>query len=94
MKNTPDISIVVPVYREEKNIQPFLRRMESVLEPITKHYEIIFCCDPSTDATERIICEESNRNPRIQGLIFSRRFLSYLFRFLILFTKSFSSRYE
>jgi dolichol-phosphate mannosyltransferase len=74
MKNIPDISIVVPVYKEEKNIKPFLRRMESVLEPITKHYEIIFCCDPSTDSTERIICEESNRNPRIQGLIFSRRF--------------------
>jgi dolichol-phosphate mannosyltransferase len=74
MKKIPEISIVVPVYKEEKNIKPFLRRMEATLESITQHYEIIFCCDPSPDATEKIIVEESIRNPRVQGLIFSRRF--------------------
>ena len=36
------ISIVVPVYNEEKNIKPFLERIEKVLTKIDQKYEIIF----------------------------------------------------
>ena len=67
------ISIVVPVYREEKNIRPFLARLEPVLEKIGS-YEILFCLDPSPDDTEAVILEEVNRNPNIKLLVFSRRF--------------------
>ena len=44
-----DLSIIVPVYKEEKNIKPFLERLEKVLESITPNYEILFCLDPSPD---------------------------------------------
>jgi hypothetical protein len=30
-QKVPDISVVVPVYKEELNIRPFLERMEHVL---------------------------------------------------------------
>ena len=69
-----DISIVVPVYREESNIRPFLDRMEPVLASISEHYEILFCLDPSPDRTEQVIQAEIARDPRIKLVMFSRRF--------------------
>ncbi len=69
-----DISIVVPVYREEVNIRPFLERMVPVLSKISERYEIVFCLDPSPDRTEEVIKAEIARDPRIKLIVFSRRF--------------------
>ena len=69
----PEISVVVPIYREEQAVRLFLKRIEPVLEQIGS-YEIIFCYDPSPDRTKEIILEEIIRNPRIRMLVFSRRF--------------------
>lgn len=68
------ISLIVPVYKEEANIRPFLARAEAVFEEIGKSYEIIFALDPSPDRTEEVILEEINRNPNVKLLVFSRRF--------------------
>ena len=70
----PLISIVVPVYKEEANIRPFLQRTEAVMQKIGVAYECIFALDPSPDSTEEAILEEINRNPNIKLLVFSRRF--------------------
>jgi dolichol-phosphate mannosyltransferase len=72
-KREPLISVVVPVYKEERNIRPFLARLEPVIARLGS-YEIIFCLDPSSDRTEAVIHEEIARNPRIGLLVFSRRF--------------------
>ena len=69
----PLISVVVPVYKEEKNILPFLKRLVPVMDNLGT-YEIIFCLDPSPDRTEKIILEEIEKNPNISMLKFSRRF--------------------
>jgi polyisoprenyl-phosphate glycosyltransferase len=71
---SPIISVVVPVYKEERCIRPFLTRLESVLGKMEVPYEVIFSLDPSPDRTEEIILEEINRNPAIKLLVFSRRF--------------------
>lgn len=68
------ISIVVPVYREETNIRPFLQRMEAVLDRIRAPYEILFCLDPSPDKTELVIMDEIRRNEKIRLIKFSRKF--------------------
>ncbi len=73
-QSVPELSVVVPVYKEEANIRPFLQRMEAVLNGMGRAYEILFCLDPSPDRTEEIILEEINRNPHIKLLVFSRRF--------------------
>ena len=70
----PAISVVVPVYKEERGIRPFLVRLESVMLKIEVPYEVIFALDPSSDRTEQVILEEINRNPSIRLLVFSRRF--------------------
>jgi dolichol-phosphate mannosyltransferase len=65
---------VVPVYREENSIDPFLARMERVLGEIGMRYEIIFCLDPSPDETYEAILRNADRNPSIKLIQFSRRF--------------------
>jgi dolichol-phosphate mannosyltransferase len=68
------LSLVVPVYREEKNIPEFIRRIGAILAPITEDYELIFAMDPSPDRTEDVILEHRCRDGRIKLLKFSRRF--------------------
>jgi cellulose synthase/poly-beta-1,6-N-acetylglucosamine synthase-like glycosyltransferase len=69
----PLLSLVVPVYKEERSIRPFLARAVPVLERLGS-YEILFCLDPSPDRTEQIIREEITRNAHIGLLVLSRRF--------------------
>jgi len=73
-KDDVEISVIVPVYKEEANIRPFLRRTEATLAKMGVNHEIIFTLDPSPDNTEAVILEEINRNPNIKLLVFSRRF--------------------
>ncbi len=68
------LSLVVPVYKEEGNIPVFLRRIREVLAAVTEDYEIIFSLDPSPDRTEDVILEARATDPRIRLLKFSRRF--------------------
>lgn len=68
------ISVVVPVYKEEANIKPFLERMEPVLKKLKVTYEILFCLDPSPDNTQQVIEDEIARNSHIKLIKFARRF--------------------
>lgn len=70
----PTLSIVVPVYREEKNIPEFLGRLQPIINSVAEDHEIIFCLDPSPDRTEEIILEHRASDERIKLLGFSRRF--------------------
>jgi dolichol-phosphate mannosyltransferase len=70
----PRLSVVVPVYKEERAIVPFLQRLEATLAGLNLTYEILFCLDPSPDRTEQVIGAELQRNPRIGLIVLSRRF--------------------
>ncbi len=70
---TMDLSIVVPVYKEERNVPEFISRLQPILEAITPDFEIIFALDPSPDRTEAVILEARARDPRVKLLRFSRR---------------------
>ena len=41
-----EISIVVPVYNEEQNINNFVKDLTKVFTKLNKSYEIIFVLDP------------------------------------------------
>lgn len=69
-----DLSVVVPVYKEELNIFPFLSRLMPVIANISKKNEIIFVLDPSPDKTEQVIIGLSEENSDIKLLKMSRRF--------------------
>ena len=68
------LSIIVPVFREEKNIPEFLTRIRPILQTVTEDYEIIFSMDPSPDRTEEVVLEHRALDERIKLLKFSRRF--------------------
>lgn len=72
--STPQLSVVVSVYKEEGNIVPFLSRTVPILESLTADFEIIFALDPCPDRTEEVILECRERDPRVKLLKFSRRF--------------------
>ena len=67
------LSIIVPVYNEEKNILSFLERITKTLNKLG-NYEIIFCLDPSSDNTESLIKNTINNNKNIKLIKLSRRF--------------------
>ena len=68
------LSIVVPVYNESENINPFIDRILLILTKINVKYEIIFILDPSEDDTENQILESIKKNQNIKLIKFSRRF--------------------
>jgi glycosyltransferase involved in cell wall biosynthesis len=69
------LSVVVPAYNEQDNVDGLYRRLSAVLDGIgLREWEIIFAMDPSTDATEARIAELNARDPRVRLLRMSRRF--------------------
>ncbi len=68
-----ELSIVVPVYKEESTIPTFLERITPVLRGITESYEILFVLDPSPDRTEEVIQAAIAKDPRIRLLVMTRR---------------------
>jgi len=72
--NKPELSIVVPAYNEEANVERVYERLHDVLEQIGLRWELIFSVDPSTDKTEELILALRERDPRVKLLRFSRRF--------------------
>ncbi len=68
------LSVVIPAYNEESNIERVYERLSAVLSSLPVEWEIIFSVDPSTDRTEEMIVELRKRDPRVKMLRFSRRF--------------------
>ena len=68
------ISVIVPVYNEEKNIEPFLKRTKNVLKEMDQDYEIIFVLDPSSDDSENVITKNLKLDKKIKLIVLSRRF--------------------
>ena len=68
-----ELSIIVPIYNEEENIEKFISEAEKNL-PKNIDYEIIFCLDPSTDKSLEVLlsCKEKYKNIKI--ILLSRRF--------------------
>src|SRR5690242_5730431 len=51
----PYISIVIPVYNEEKNLAELYRRLTNTLDSLQKTYEIILTNDGSQDQSSKIL---------------------------------------
>ena len=68
------VALIVPVYNEEDTIATFVSTVESKLEPILEHLEIVFVDDGSKDKSAQIIEELMEHNERIALIKLSRNF--------------------
>jgi undecaprenyl-phosphate 4-deoxy-4-formamido-L-arabinose transferase len=56
------ISVVIPVYNEEKNLPLLMDRLEAALRPMGRPYEILFVDDGSRDRSLEILKDFVGRN--------------------------------
>jgi glycosyltransferase involved in cell wall biosynthesis len=68
------LSIVIPAYNEESNIERVYERLLEVMSGLGLEWELVFSVDPSSDRTEERILALRERDPRVKMLRFSRRF--------------------
>ena len=71
---SPEISIVVPLYNEEKNIRLMYDRLVSSILKITSNFEIIYVNDGSKDNSFLELLKLSNEDERVKYINFSRNF--------------------
>ncbi|MFI5009171.1 MAG: glycosyltransferase family 2 protein [Solirubrobacterales bacterium] len=68
------LSVVIPAFNEESNIERVHARLERVLGELDVDWELVFSVDPCTDRTEELILALHERDRRVKMLRFSRRF--------------------
>lgn len=73
----PLISVVVPVFNEEDNVQPFHDALRAAMEGQPYDWEIVFVNDGSRDRTLDVIRELHAQDARVHALSFSRNFGSH-----------------
>lgn len=67
-----ELSVVIPVFNEEKNINTLYESLKKVLDELDKNYEIIFIDDGSTDNSFGILKGLYNRDNKIRIIKFRR----------------------
>jgi glycosyltransferase involved in cell wall biosynthesis len=69
-----EISIVVPLYNEEENIEALFKRLLTILDNLSTRYEIVCVNDGSRDNTLKCLIEYHDWNPSIKIVNLSRNF--------------------
>jgi polyisoprenyl-phosphate glycosyltransferase len=70
----PELSIVVPVHNEARNLPLLIERLGPVLDGCVGSWEIILVDDGSSDDTRAVTRQLNAADPRIRMLSFSRNF--------------------
>jgi glycosyltransferase involved in cell wall biosynthesis len=68
------ISVIIPVFNEEKNISPLYEKLTAVLKRLQQGYEVIFIDDGSTDNTLNHLRGISKEDPAVKVLSFLRNY--------------------
>lgn len=55
VKTGPQLSVVIPVYNEEENLEPLLQELEGVLAGVGRTYEVLCVDDRSTDRSLEVL---------------------------------------
>jgi glycosyltransferase involved in cell wall biosynthesis len=70
----PELSIVIPLYNEEDNVEPLYRELSAALTSLGRSYEVIVVDDGSRDASFGRLREIHDRDPRWRIIRFRRNF--------------------
>lgn len=69
-----DISIVVPAYDEEENIEPLYQEIKEIMNKMSKTFEIIFIDDGSVDGTFEVLKDLYGKDKSVKIIRFRRNF--------------------
>jgi dolichol-phosphate mannosyltransferase len=69
-----NLSVIVPIYNEEKVLPLLKDRLIAVLEKLKLSYEVIFVDDCSQDNSPKLLREFNAKNSKVKILSFSRNF--------------------
>ncbi len=73
-ENRPALSVVVPMFNEEENVEHLYRRLETTLKEYGLSYELIFVEDGSSDGTFEKLMALHEQNSSVIVLRFARNF--------------------
>jgi len=72
---SPRVSVAVPLYNEESNVEELVRRVTLVLDALPGGpHELVLVDDGSIDGTRRLMEQASARDARIASVFLSRNF--------------------
>jgi glycosyltransferase involved in cell wall biosynthesis len=69
-----ELSIVLPVFNEEENVEPLIGEIHSVISSLQKSYEVIAVDDGSRDRTFEILSRLHRSQPALQVVRLKRNF--------------------
>ncbi|MBN3037810.1 MAG: glycosyltransferase family 2 protein [Candidatus Omnitrophica bacterium] len=70
----PEISVIIPVFNEEKNIGPLCSKIKAALTPLKRSYEIIFVDDGSGDNSLKILKDIASGERAVRIISFTRNY--------------------
>jgi dolichol-phosphate mannosyltransferase len=73
-KSEPELSIVIPSFNEQNNLQALYAELMIVLPSLNMKWEIIFADDGSTDNTWGVVSLLHENDRRVRGIRLSRNF--------------------
>lgn len=71
---TPELSIVIPIYNEEPNIEALYRELSDALAEYGQSYELVFVDDGSRDGSFERLAAVQARDARVRVIQFRRNF--------------------
>jgi len=71
-QHAPDVSVVAPMHNEEACVEEFVRRTDAALRATGRTYEIVVASDGSTDRTNELLEELSERHPALRAVLLAR----------------------
>lgn len=75
MIKAPEISVIIPVYNEEDNVENLINRISEIFEQdIQKSYEILIVDDGSIDRTAEILKSLSAENNHLEPIFLARNY--------------------
>ena len=71
---SPDITVLIPVYNEEGSIPPLYDRLTTTMRGLGRSYELLFVDDGSADASAKLLREMSALDPHVRVVEFNRNY--------------------
>jgi len=69
-----DVSVVIPIYNEQENLEALHRRLKKTMDALGKSYEVIFVDDGSLDRSVETINRLMKDDPSLRLIEFNRNY--------------------